>query len=165
MCRQKSNFYQVTVRPVRNFKDFWFVRKVRNRCYHYLTGNPHPISILQQILYAFKYALWKNNILLVAETPLHNIVGYGNIVYDAWGYPWLTGCVDPQFQGRGIGRQLFEHMLDGQRRVTYLEVQEGNIRAIRLYESLDFRVIDFKSEQARRGTVQRKEGVLIMRRG
>jgi len=59
---------------------------------------------------------------------------------------WLTDCfelcelhVSPDWQGRGIGRQLLELLLDGlpERRVL-LSTPEGDTRAWRLYRSMGF---------------------------
>ena len=57
----------------------------------------------------------------------------------------LTVAVHPAAQGRGVGRRLFEVLIDIVTRelpaVTRIELitQEGNERALRLYESVGFR--------------------------
>ncbi|HEU4996386.1 MAG TPA: N-acetyltransferase [Gemmatimonadaceae bacterium] len=57
----------------------------------------------------------------------------------------LTVAVHPRAQGQGIGRQLFHRLLAEVKQhhpdVTRVELitQEGNERALRLYESLGFR--------------------------
>jgi putative acetyltransferase len=57
----------------------------------------------------------------------------------------LTVAVHPDAQGQGIGRRMFARMLDEvvreHRDVTRVELitQEGNARALHLYESLGFR--------------------------
>jgi len=57
----------------------------------------------------------------------------------------LTVAVHPRAQGQGIGRQLFNRLLDEVKQhhpdVTRVELitQEGNVRALHLYESLGFR--------------------------
>ena len=57
----------------------------------------------------------------------------------------LTVAVDPDAQGRGIGRQLFEVLLETVRTehpdITRVELitQETNHRALRLYEGLGFK--------------------------
>lgn len=57
----------------------------------------------------------------------------------------LTVAVHPEAQGRGIGRRLFEVLLDDVRRnrpmIERIELitSESNVRARKLYESLGFR--------------------------
>jgi ribosomal-protein-alanine N-acetyltransferase len=54
----------------------------------------------------------------------------------------LNCCVAPQWQGRGLGRQLMEHLLqvarEYQTELLYLEVRPSNTHAVRLYERLGF---------------------------
>ena len=54
-------------------------------------------------------------------------------------------CIDPSSQGRGFGRRLLEQAVHDClaadcRRVT-LDVQIGNVPALRLYESFGFRIL------------------------
>ncbi|HSW71344.1 MAG TPA: ribosomal protein S18-alanine N-acetyltransferase [Gammaproteobacteria bacterium] len=50
--------------------------------------------------------------------------------------------VQPQFQRKGFGRQLLQHILSiikqESAKIIYLEVRESNQRAIRLYEKMGF---------------------------
>ncbi len=61
-------------------------------------------------------------------------------------YGELTIAVDPQQQGNGLGRQLFEALLGTVRRdkpdITRIELvaRESNHRAIRFYQSLGFMI-------------------------
>jgi len=51
-------------------------------------------------------------------------------------------CIAPNWQGKGLGKQLFKHFLDTAKRLgamqLWLEVRESNTAAIALYESHDF---------------------------
>jgi [ribosomal protein S18]-alanine N-acetyltransferase len=49
-------------------------------------------------------------------------------------------AVDPAHRRRGIGRRLLENELAGSSGEWFLEVRESNLAAIRLYESLGFRM-------------------------
>jgi ribosomal-protein-alanine N-acetyltransferase len=57
----------------------------------------------------------------------------------------LNVCVDPDMQGRGLGRRLLERVLNVARErhadTAFLEVRVSNTRAIALYESVGFREI------------------------
>jgi ribosomal protein S18 acetylase RimI-like enzyme len=55
----------------------------------------------------------------------------------------LTVAVDPAAQGRGIGRALFEHLIEAAKanpkfRIIELYCREDNQRAIELYQSMGF---------------------------
>jgi len=54
----------------------------------------------------------------------------------------LNCCMAPQWQGRGLGRQLMEHLLavavEYQAETLFLEVRPSNLDAVRLYECLGF---------------------------
>jgi len=58
----------------------------------------------------------------------------------------LTVAVDPAFQGQGVGRRLFEALFAAAAGLTpkieriELMAREGNAHAVRLYESLGFRI-------------------------
>lgn len=73
----------------------------------------------------------------------------------------LTVAVHPQAQGRGIGKRLFERLLDevkaGHPDITRVELitQETNHRALRLYEGMGFR-----REGRLAGRIQAPDGTL-----
>jgi putative acetyltransferase len=56
----------------------------------------------------------------------------------------LTIAVDPDYQGKGLGRMIFTHLLDyiTNKRSDVMRVElissESNLKAISLYESLGF---------------------------
>lgn len=54
----------------------------------------------------------------------------------------LNICIDPQWQGKGLGMKLIRRLLKIARQhgaeTVYLEVRAGNIAAIGLYEKLGF---------------------------
>ena len=54
----------------------------------------------------------------------------------------LNLCVRPELHGRGLARQLLEHLLDcahaGGARTVFLEVRPSNTAALRLYTTVGF---------------------------
>ena len=101
---------------------------------------------------------------LVAETRSGEIVGemhaytpgpfcFGHVLSE------LTIVVDPEYQGQGLGRELFERFLSIVRREfrgihrVELIARESNGGAIRFYESLGFR-----QEGALRGRIRNIDG-------
>ncbi|HYW93383.1 MAG TPA: ribosomal protein S18-alanine N-acetyltransferase [Gammaproteobacteria bacterium] len=79
----------------------------------------------------------------------------------------LNICIDPEYQGRGLGRQLLDHMLEVARRHgalnTFLEVRPSNRPAVRLYTRSGFVEIG-----VRRGyypAARGREDALVLLRG
>ncbi len=62
----------------------------------------------------------------------------------------LNLCVAPEYQGRGYGRVMLEHMLDAARRLhagtCFLEVRRSNRKAIRLYHAAGFNQIGIRKD-------------------
>lgn len=81
------------------------------------------------------YSCW----LAEADSTL---TGYGIMSVAAGESHILNLCVDPDWQGRGIGRMLLEQMLRAARAhgadIALLEVRPSNLAALRLYEQLGF---------------------------
>jgi ribosomal protein S18 acetylase RimI-like enzyme len=78
------------------------------------------------------------NIIAEIHTYGYGILAHRHILTD------LTVCVHPDHQGKGLGKQLFMHLLDTikQHRPDILRVElwvrEHNTSAIKLYESVGF---------------------------
>jgi ribosomal protein S18 acetylase RimI-like enzyme len=72
---------------------------------------------------------------------LYMPVAYGMIKNDE-DSSWLTGVVTPDAQGKGYGRQLFEHLVAEAPQRVMLDVLNTNERAIILYKSLGFTAIE-----------------------
>ena len=70
------------------------------------------------------------------------IVGYGVLTLGAGEAHVLNLCVDPDLQGRGLGRAMLEHLLDAARRLhadtVLLEVRPSNKAALHLYQAVGF---------------------------
>lgn len=62
----------------------------------------------------------------------------------------LNVCINPDYQGRGYGRALVEHMLACARRAgarqVFLEVRSSNETAYRLYDALGFNEIGVRRD-------------------
>lgn len=78
----------------------------------------------------------------VLEIPHGSIQAYGVMSAAAGEAHILNLCVRPELQGRGLSRQVLDHLLDLARdarvRTVFLEVRLSNIRAARLYASGGF---------------------------
>ena len=72
----------------------------------------------------------------------NQIVGYAITQYVLDEATLFNIAVDPDFQRRGLGRELLEHLIDELEKrgilTLWLEVRASNAAAIALYESLGF---------------------------
>lgn len=70
------------------------------------------------------------------------VIGHGIISLAAGEAHVLNLCVHPRWQGKGLGRIMLRHLLDHATEnavdMVFLEVREGNSKAIALYESMGF---------------------------
>lgn len=110
-----------------------------------------PSEVTQEYVEGFVSASLDRGIILVAELEglsglageLHTYRSELAIFRHVLGE--LTVAVHPAAQGQGVGRQLFIMLLDSVKRehpdVSRVELvtQEGNHRALRLYEGVGFR--------------------------
>jgi ribosomal-protein-alanine N-acetyltransferase len=92
---------------------------------------------------AFLAELRAKHIHYVAARADGKLVGYAGIArlgrVRPFEYEIHTIGVDPEYQGRGIGRRLVSQILElASGSVVFLEVRTDNVPAIRLYESFGF---------------------------
>ena len=71
-----------------------------------------------------------------------NVIGYGIIMLSPGEAHILNLCVDPDYQGKGLGRYLLNHLVKKSNQtdvdMVLLEVRRSNENAQRLYESEGF---------------------------
>jgi ribosomal-protein-alanine N-acetyltransferase len=92
---------------------------------------------------AFLAELKAKHIHYVAARTEGKLIGYAGIArlgrVRPFEYEIHTIGVDPDYQGRGIGRRLVSQILElASGSVVFLEVRTDNVPAIRLYESFGF---------------------------
>jgi ribosomal-protein-alanine N-acetyltransferase len=118
--------------------DIRSVYELEKRCFK----DPYPEVVLLML-----YQLYPE-LFFVAENGIEkNIVGYvsGMIRMDGFGHI-ASICVDEKYRRRGIGRRLMETIESAMRTIFKvcnfrLEVRVSNEPAIKLYESLGYRII------------------------
>ena len=75
-------------------------------------------------------------------------VGHGILSIAAGESHLLNVCVHPDFQGRGFGRILVEHVLEraraGKASTIFLEVRPSNVAACELYDKLGFNEVGIR---------------------
>ncbi len=83
------------------------------------------------------------------------IAGYAIVSMAADEAHLLNLCLDPEAQGRGLGRFMLDHVLEAAQeqkaRVIYLEVRPSNQRAVALYLRNGFRRIGVRPRYYRSG--------------
>lgn len=104
------------------------------------------------------YSCWAGEVegALAGYWILMMAVGEGHI---------LNCCIAPDWQHRGFGRMLMEHLIDTAREhgteALYLEVRPSNTRAVNLYERLGFDGIALRRNYY--PADQGREDALVMR--
>lgn len=94
------------------------------------------------------------------------LVGHGIMSVAAGECHLLNICVHPDYQRRGLGRQLLLHLLDVARRrhacIAILEVRASNTAAFALYDGLGFHEVGIRKDYypRRRG----REDALVLAR-
>jgi ribosomal-protein-alanine N-acetyltransferase len=100
-------------------------------------ATPSPWSVKQ-----FEQSLEQHHCLVMAaDEHADLILGYAVISTLLDQAEVLNICINPQYQGRGLGSQLLSHLLKqlpDAVGVVYLEVRVSNFRAIRLYQNHGF---------------------------
>ncbi|MFC0114963.1 ribosomal protein S18-alanine N-acetyltransferase [Kibdelosporangium aridum] len=100
---------------------------------------------------AFQYELENGNYYIGAHVDPDGLVGYAGI--SELGSPGNYECevhtigVDPEFQGKGIGKALLRDLLDRADQLhapVFLEVRTDNVPAISLYEAHGFERIGLR---------------------
>ena len=78
------------------------------------------------------------------------LVGYAVLSAAAGEAHILNVAVHPEYQGRGLGRQLMHFLLDTAREhqadTVFLEVRPSNRTAIRLYDSMGFNQVGLRRD-------------------
>ena len=78
----------------------------------------------------------------VLQNPQGGIQGYGILSAAAGEAHILNVCVREELQGRGLARQILDHLLEladsVHTRTVFLEVRPSNHRAVRLYTAAGF---------------------------
>jgi ribosomal-protein-alanine acetyltransferase len=123
-----------------------------------LLNYPYPWTegIMRDCLRA-RYSCW------VYEAG-DRVIGYGILSAGAGEAHVLNISVHPDYQGRGLGRELMVHLLDRAREygadTVFLEVRPSNRAAVHLYESIGFNQAGLRRDYypAARG----REDALIM---
>lgn len=105
-----------------------------------IAAQSHPMS--KSVMASCFAKRYFNSALYVDE----QLAGFyiGEIVLDESSL--IEICVAPDFQGKGLGRQLLAHYIeqatDKGAMSCWLEVRESNTAAHKLYQSMDFNEVD-----------------------
>jgi ribosomal-protein-alanine N-acetyltransferase len=90
----------------------------------------------------FEQSLEQHRCLVISENNGSGVIlGYAVVSTLLDQAEVLNICINPQYQGRGLGSQLLDHLLKQLAdviEVVYLEVRVSNFRAIHLYQNHGF---------------------------
>ena len=113
-----------------NYADLKQVIAIEEKAYPY----PWTVGIFRDCL-RVGYGAW-------VMTLDNNVTGYGVVMQAAGEAHILNICIDPDYQGEGLGRYLLRHLLKKSAQsdidMIMLEVRRSNVSAQQLYESEGF---------------------------
>lgn len=117
---------------------------------------PWTEGIMRDCLRA-RYSCW------VCEVD-DGVIGYGILSMGAGEAHVLNISIHPEYQGRGLGRELLAHLLGLAREhgaeAAFLEVRPSNRAAVHLYESMGFNQAGLRRDYY--PAAQGREDALIM---
>jgi len=130
------------------------VLKVEQRCYEF----PWTLGIFRDCLRVGYHGY-------VLESP-SGLIGHGVMSIGAGECHLLNICVHPDWQRRGLGRQLVETLLEVARKkrvsTALLEVRVSNAAAYRLYVSLGFNEVGMRHHYYP-GRAGREDAIILAR--
>lgn len=95
------------------------------------------------------------------------LIGYGIMSVAVGEAHILNIALAPVCQGRGLGRELLQHMLQTGRRhgaeTAFLEVRPSNRVAIRLYETSGFHQVGLRRDYYPTASKRREDAVIMAR--
>lgn len=117
------------------------LRNIRNACRSFMTRSSKYITAEQQTEW-FKTAHLKYELYIVCaieDSVIIVDIGFGVIHLESEQY-LLTGGLTHDYRDKGLGLPLFQFLINNCKKQLpiRLEVQSGNLRAIKLYENLGF---------------------------
>ena len=80
----------------------------------------------------------------------HNVIGYGIVMLAPGEAHILNICIDPDYQGKSLGRLLLRHLVEKSRQtdidMVLLEVRRSNTQAQQLYVSENFHELGVRKD-------------------
>lgn len=119
-----------------NLEDVPAVLAVEQKAYEF----PWTKSLLESAVKSTKYCA-----VLTDDNNDQNIIGHGIISFVVGEVELLNVCINPDYQGKGYGQRLLQHLVDEatakDNHEMYLEVRTSNMDAIHVYEKFGFNEI------------------------
>ena len=132
--------------------DLHQIIEIERRCYHFPWGET---AFLDSMVVGYLC-----RVLIVSS----KVVGYVIVSCGAGEAHLLNVCVDPTWQGRGLGRQLVclakDIAQEAGATVLLLEVRPSNVIALKLYSELEFRKIGLRKNYYR-GARGREDAIIL----
>ena len=103
----------------------------------------HPPSFRYFKNRVFEEAVKTHKITVLYSTEDKKDVAYAHIDLDVpTGRPFFGICVLPEYQSKGIGKLLTNHILQRFSETVYLTVDNDNIHAVSLYKKFGFEQVE-----------------------
>jgi len=134
-----SNAHQVNVefKPCTSVIDYFFVRALRNKNYHFMTNNANRISIVEQL----KFMLTKPpQIELYVARVGSRRVAYLLLNRNAPNTAYITEAVDERWRRCGIGEAIIDFAKSKVDNII-AQIKASNVASIKLHQHCGFRLL------------------------
>jgi len=131
-------------------EDLKGIALLRNKIKDSLTHDKEDIDPSNQANWYLNVKKDCDKLYAFTNLKTKEVIGYGFIQYID-NVPWLTGALDPEFQGYGYGKQIFQSLIERIRSTSsetpiFLDVLKSNYKAVNLYFKLGFKIISEQNE-------------------
>jgi len=139
-----------TIKKATNLADFLFLRKLRNKNRHHMTGSNRKIGLIEQLIFWLKKP---NNIEIYIIYSCNVKAGY-LLINRVKALNFITEVVDEKFRNKGLGESLIKHAKAKYSKLI-ADIYESNLASIKIHKKMGFlfigrsgkNIMRFKYEQ------------------
>jgi len=140
-----------TIKKATNLAEFLFLRKLRNKNRHHMTGLNRKIGIIEQLIFWLKKP---NNIEIYIIYSCNVKAGY-LLINRVKALNFITEVVDEKFRNKGLGESLIKHAKAKYSKLI-ADIYESNLASIKIHKKMGFLFIGRPGKNIRRFKYEQK---------